>query len=150
MMIYTPMTNRALRLAADAHRGQTDKAGMPYLLHPFHLAEQMTDEISVCVALLHDVVEDSSVTFAQLEQEFPPEVTGPVRLLTHEKGTDYLAYVRALRSDPVARTVKLADLAHNEDEGRFAGCEDLHAEELARRRKKYAAARLILLQTESS
>ena len=101
-MIYTPMTNRALRLAADAHRGQTDKAGMPYLLHPFHLAEQMTDEISVCVALLHDVVEDSSVTFAQLDQEFPPEVTGPVRLLTHEKGTDYLAYVRALRSDPVA------------------------------------------------
>ena len=51
MMIYTPMTNRALRLAADAHRGQTDKAGMPYLLHPFHLAEQMTDEISLS---LHD------------------------------------------------------------------------------------------------
>lgn len=57
-MIYTPLTNKALRLAYAAHHGQTDNSGQPYIFHPYHLAEQMTDEVSVCVALLHDVAED--------------------------------------------------------------------------------------------
>ena len=81
----------------------------------------MTDEVSVCVALLHDVVEDTGLTFADLEREFPPEVTDALRLLTHEKGTDYFDYVRALRGNPVAVEVKLADLAHNSDESRLPG-----------------------------
>ena len=101
-MIYTTLTNKALRLAYAAHQGQTDKSGQPYVFHPYHLAEQMTDEISVCVALLHDVVEDTAVTFEDLEQEFPKEVTDAVRLLTHQKGTDYFDYVRAIRENPVA------------------------------------------------
>ena len=150
-MIYTELTKKALKLSFAAHKDQIDKSGMPYVFHPFHLAEQMDTEEKVIVALLHDVVEDTDYSLKDLENMgFPEPVIQALALLTHEKGTDYLAYVRALRSDPVARTVKLADLAHNEDEGRFAGCEDLNAEELARRRKKYAAARLILLQTESS
>ena len=145
-MIYTPLTNKALRLAYAAHHGQTDKSGQPYIFHPYHLAEQMDDEISVCAALLHDVVEDAGVTLAELEQTFPKEVTDAVRLLTREKGTDYFAYVRAIRQNPVAVRVKLADLAHNADESRFAGCADVSAEELAQRREKYARARAILLE----
>lgn len=117
-MIYTPLTNKALRLAYAAHHEQTDKSGQPYIFHPYHLAEQMTDEVSVCVALLHDVVEDTDLTFADLEREFPPEVTDALRLLTHEKGTDYFDYVRAIKKNPVAVKVKLADLAHNSDETR--------------------------------
>ena len=62
-MIYTPLTNKALRLAYTAHHGQVDKSGVPYIFHPYHLAEQMTDEITTCVALLHDVVEDTDITF---------------------------------------------------------------------------------------
>lgn len=145
-MIYTPLTNKALRLAYAAHHGQTDKSGQPYIFHPYHLAEQMDDEISVCAALLHDVVEDAGVTLAALEQAFPKEVTDAVRLLTREKGTDYFAYVRAIRQNPVAVRVKLADLAHNADESRFAGCAAVPAEELAQRREKYARARAILLE----
>ena len=61
-MIYTALTNKAMKLAYTAHHGQTDTGGLPYIFHPFHLAEQMTDEITVCVALLHDVVEDTPVT----------------------------------------------------------------------------------------
>lgn len=61
-MIYTPLTCEAMKIAYRAHHGQTDKAGLPYVFHPFHLAEQMKDEYSVCVALLHDVVEDTDVT----------------------------------------------------------------------------------------
>lgn len=67
-MIYTTLTNKALRLAYAAHHGQTDKSGQPYIFHPYHLAEQMTDEVSICVALLHDVVEDTDLTFADLER----------------------------------------------------------------------------------
>ena len=143
-MIYTTLTNKALRLAYTAHHGQTDKSGQPYIFHPYHLAEQMTDEVSVCVALLHDVVEDTDLTFADLEREFPQEVTDALRLLTHEKGTDYFDYVRAIKENPVAVKVKLADLAHNSDESRFAGCGDRSAEELVRWREKYAKARAIL------
>ena len=143
-MLYTPLTNQAMRLAYEAHHGQTDKSGQPYIFHPYHLAEQMTDEITTCAALLHDVVEDTDVTFAELEPEFPQEVMEVLRLLTHAPGTDYFDYVRAIRGNPAAVAVKLADLAHNSDESRFAGCRDVTPEQLARRREKYARARRIL------
>lgn len=143
-MIYTLLTNKALRLAYAAHHGQTDKSGQPYIFHPYHLAEQMTDEVSACVALLHDVVEDTELTIEELEREFPKGVTEALRLLTHQAGTDYFDYVRAIRKNPVAMRVKLADLAHNSDETRFAGCGEIPAEQLAKWREKYAKARAIL------
>lgn len=143
-MIYTLLTNKALRLAYAAHHGQTDKSGQPYIFHPYHLAEQMTDEVSACAALLHDVVEDTELTIEELEREFPKEVTEALRLLTHQAGTDYFDYVRAIRKNPVAMRVKLADLAHNSDETRFAGCGEIPAEQLAKWREKYAKARAIL------
>ncbi|HIT09910.1 MAG TPA: HD domain-containing protein [Candidatus Merdivicinus faecavium] len=120
-MIYTELTNKALKLAYEAHHGQVDKGGVPYIFHPIHLAEQMEDETAVCAALLHDVVEDTSVTLERLAREFPREVVEAVRLLTREKGTDYFDYVRAIRQNPVARAVKRADLVHNADESRLAG-----------------------------
>ena len=66
-MIYTPLTVKAARIAYDAHHGQYDVCGMPYIFHPFTVAESMTDEYSTCVALLHDVVEDTDVTLEDLE-----------------------------------------------------------------------------------
>ena len=148
-MLYTPLTNKALRIAYAAHAGQTDQSGQPYIFHPYHLAEQMTDETTVCVALLHDVVEDTDTTFAELEQEFPQEITDPLRLLTHVPGTDYFDYVRAVRANPVAKAVKLADLAHNSDETRFAGCSNVTEAQLARWREKYAKAKAILEDDDS-
>ena len=143
-MIYTELTNKALRLAYAAHHGQMDNSGQPYIFHPYHLAEQMTDEVSVCVALLHDVAEDTSVTIEELELEFPKEVTEALRLLTHDAGTDYFDYVRAIKQNPVAVKVKLADLAHNSDQTRFSGCGEIPTERLAKWREKYARARAIL------
>lgn len=142
-MIYTVMTKRAMNLAYAAHHGQMDKSGMPYILHPVHLAEQMPDEVSCTVALLHDVVEDTAVTLAELEAQFPPEVTGAVALLTHAESTDYFDYVRAIRQDPVAERVKRADLAHNMDESRLAGGLTAPAV-VERRRQKYRRALAIL------
>lgn len=144
-MIYTDLTERAMRLAYRAHNGQVDKAGVPYIFHPIHLAEQMTTEACVCVALLHDVVEDSDVTIEDIAALFPAEVTEAVRLLTHEENVPYLNYVRALRANPLARTVKLADLAHNSDESRLRDAVAHEPASVAKRRAKYDAARAILL-----
>ena len=65
-MIYTALTKKAMKVAYEAHHGQTDRSGTPYIFHPFHVAEQMDDELSVCTALLHDVVEDTEITFAKI------------------------------------------------------------------------------------
>ena len=81
-MIYTKLTKAALRLCFEAHRDQVDKTGMPYVFHPFHLAEQMTDEITTAAALLHDVVEDTDYTLDDLTaMGFPKEVTDALAFL---------------------------------------------------------------------
>ena len=144
-MIYTPMTHAAMKLAYRAHQGQMDKSGIPYIFHPIHLAEQMDDEFSCCVALLHDTVEDTDVTLDELKAIFPPQVTAAVALLTHEKDTDYFDYVRAIKENPIARKVKLADLAHNSDQSRLSGS-NLTEERKARLRVKYETARKILTE----
>jgi len=143
-MIYTPMTVKAMKLAYDAHEGQLDYNGVPYIFHPIHLAEQMDDEISCTVALLHDVVEDTEVTLEALERDFPKEVVDAVKLLTHDQCMDYFEYVRAIRHNPVARKVKLADLAHNSDDTRANGS-GLTEEQRIWWKVKYGKAKALLM-----
>lgn len=115
-MIYTEKTKKALKLCYEAHKGQFDKSGIPYVFHPFHLAEQMDDENSVTVALLHDVAEDTDYTLEDLAgMGFGPEVISALKLLTHDPAEPYMDYVRRIAGDPLAKKVKLADLAHNSD-----------------------------------
>lgn len=144
-MIYTEMTIKALQVAYKAHAGQVDYSNVPYVFHPYHLAEQMDDEISCTVALLHDVVEDTDVTIEDLEREFPKSVTEVIKLLTHEKDVDYFDYVRKIKTNPIATKVKLEDLKHNSDETRNAG---INVPEEKRRywAEKYAKAKDLLLQ----
>lgn len=146
-MIYTPMTRQAMILAYKAHHGQLDKAGIPYILHPVHLAEQMDDEITCTVALLHDTVEDTTVTLEDLARAFPPEVVEAVALLTHDPAVDYFDYIRAIRRNPIAVKVKLADLAHNGDQTRCAGSA-ISPERMEGWKKKYEKARMLLNDTE--
>lgn len=117
-MIYTALTCEAMKIAYAAHHGQVDKSGIPYIFHPIHLAEQMQDEYTTCVALLHDVVEDTDVTLEELAKVFPTEVVEAVRTMTHDKDEPYLDYVRRVKENPIAKAVKLADLRHNSDESR--------------------------------
>lgn len=115
-MIYTPQTEMAMKLCFQAHKEQVDKVGLPYIFHPFHLAEQMEDELTVTVALLHDVVEDSEYTLEDLRQRgFAPEVLEAVALLTHDPAVPYEDYLVPIKANPIARRVKLADLTHNSD-----------------------------------
>lgn len=115
-MIYTKMTKKAMKLCFEAHKNQVDKSGMPYVFHPFHLAEQMKDESTTVTALLHDIVEDTECTINDLiSMGFPEEVTEAVSLMTHNCNIPYLEYVKIISTNPVARAVKLADLKHNSD-----------------------------------
>lgn len=142
-MIYTPLTKRAAEIAYNAHMGQRDKAGMPYIFHPYHVAEQMKDEMTVCAALLHDVAEDTAVTLEELAKEFPPQVIEALRLLTHDPKDDYMDYVAKIKGNPLARAVKIEDLKHNSDISRMAKDSPLYERALALR-KKYAAALAML------
>ena len=119
-MIYTPLTKKALKLCFEAHKDQTDKTGLPYVFHPFHLAEQMTDEYTTVVALLHDVVEDTEYTLNDLkEMGYPDEVIQALTLLTHDNGSEYMDYIARIKPNPIARAVKLADLKHNSELSRY-------------------------------
>ena len=124
-MIYTDLTKRALKLCFEAHKEQVDKTGLPYVFHPFHLAEQMQTEESTVAALLHDVVEDTDYTFEDLEKMgFGGAILDALRLLTHDDDTPYMDYVAALKDNPIARAVKLADLKHNSDMTRLNVIDD--------------------------
>ena len=140
-MLYTPMTKKALCLCFEAHKEQKDKSGLPYVFHPFHLAEQMETEETTVVALLHDVVEDTGYTLADLgAMGFPKAVLDALALLTHDPSVDYTDYVRAIKANPIARTVKLADLRHNSDLTRL----DTVDEKALARVEKYQKARILL------
>ncbi len=144
-MIYTEMTIKAMRMAYEAHSGQVDYNNVPYIFHPYHLAEQMDDEISCTVALLHDVVEDTNLSIEDLEQEFPKSVTEIIKLLTHDENVDYFDYVRGIKTNPIAIKVKLEDLKHNSDETRNVGL-NVPEEKLRYWAEKYEKAKELLLQ----
>lgn len=119
-MIYTELTMRAMKLCYQAHAGQMDKGGLPYVFHPFHVAEQMDDEISTTVALLHDIVEDTPMTLDELRAaDYPPEVVEAIDALSRRESERYMDYVDRLKKNPLAKKVKLADLAHNSDQTRI-------------------------------
>lgn len=140
-LIYTGQTKRAMDICFDAHKDQRDKNGLPYVFHPFHLAEQMETEEEVCVALLHDVMEDSDYTQEDLRQAgFSEAILEALRCMTHDPAVPYMDYVSALRKNPLARKVKQADLLHNSDLSRRA----LETQRDKRRWLKYRIALAIL------
>ena len=140
-MIYTPKTKMALKLCFEAHKEQVDKSGMPYVFHPFHLAEQMNTEETTIVALLHDLVEDTDYTIEDLvDMGFDKSITDAIALMTHADNVAYMDYVRAIKDNPIAKTVKLADLKHNSDLTRL----EIVDEKALSRREKYLKAITIL------
>ena len=111
---------RAIAIAAEAHMGQVDKAGAPYILHPLRVMLRVQTPAERIAAVLHDVVEDTAWTLEELAAEgFEPEVLAAVDALTRREGESYEAFVARAGADPVARVVKLADLAENMDLGRI-------------------------------
>lgn len=142
-MIYTDATKKALKFCFLAHKDQVDKSGLPYVFHPFHLAEQMDDEATTIVALLHDVIEDTEYTLADIEaMGYGKDIIDALALLTHDDDVDYFDYVKRIKDNPIAKAVKLADLMHNSDITRL----DSITEKALERRNKYLKAIEILTE----
>lgn len=143
----TGMVAVAERIARAAHRGQTDKAGGPYIAHPAHVAAQVVAEgagqAAQCVAWLHDVVEDTATTLDDLRAAgLSDEVVAAVDAMTRRPDEDYFAYIGRVRANPLATVVKLADLAHNMDLSRLPGIKPRDLE----RQEKYRRAVELLAQ----
>ena len=112
---------RAIEIAARRHAGQVDKGGAPYILHPLRVMLRVAPGAQQIVAVLHDVVEDSEVTFEDLEREgFSAEVINGLRAVTKVEGESYEDFVARAALDPVGKAVKLADLMENSDLSRIA------------------------------
>lgn len=109
------MIEKALEMILKHHKGQTDRAGLPYVLHPITVMTFVDTETEKVVALLHDVVEDTDMTLDHVKEIFGDTVAEAVGLLTHKKGDSYTVYVEKLAHHPIARKVKMADLTHNMD-----------------------------------
>ena len=142
-MLYTEMTKKALKLCFDAHKDQVDKSGIPYVFHPFNVAERMMDEDCVIVALLHDVVEDADYTLDDLRaMGFSEAVLEALELMTHKPNVPYMDYIAKLKENPLACEVKHADLRHNSDLSRLG----VITEKDLQRVKKYEKAMELLEQ----
>ena len=113
-MLYTPQIKKAMAIAYNAHHGQNDKNGQPYIFHPFYLAMQLESEKEIVTALLHDVCEDTDITFEDLEKEgFDADIIEALHLLCRKDDEDYMEYVKRLRENALAKSVKFQDLKHN-------------------------------------
>ena len=139
-MINTKLTRKAMIIAYEAHKNQVDKSGVPYIYHPIHVAEQMDTENECIIALLHDVVEDTNVTFKQLEEVFSKEIIDILKLLTREENIEYDEYIKRIKNNSIACKVKIADLTHNLDKTRL----DFVTEVDVKRNEKYKKALKIL------
>lgn len=116
-----PTIEDALALALDAHRGQVDKAGAPYILHPLRVMLSQPDDAGKIVGLLHDVVEDSDYTFDDLQRMgYDETIIAALDCVTSRPDEDYMTFVERAKANPIARRVKLADIEDNMDIRRIA------------------------------
>lgn len=113
-MNKTATIEDAILIAAEAHKGEKDKAGAAYILHPLRMMMKMNTEAEMMTAILHDVVEDSDWTIEDLrEKGFPEEVLEAVERVTNREGESYEQFIERAGKNPIARQVKIADLEDN-------------------------------------
>lgn len=131
----------ALKIATEAHKGQVDKAGVPYINHPLTVASLVDTEEEKIVALLHDTIEDTNITEQDLlNYGFSNKIVEAVKLLTHNKNVPYMDYIAKIKDNELARKVKIADLTHNSDLSRLKEI----TEKDKKRYEKYQKALLYL------
>jgi len=132
------LLEKAIRLAVQAHHGQRDKVGQPYILHPLRMMLRMETDWERIAAILHDVVEDTPITLADLRRAgFSQAVLVAVDCLTKREGESYAQFIQRAKANPIARRVKIADLEDNLDLSRLP-----HVSSRDRKRlEKYRRAR---------
>lgn len=112
---------KAYMIACKEHRGQKDKGGNDYILHPCAVADMLETDIEKAVAYLHDVVEDTKVTIDDLKRlDFPDVIINAVEAITKRENETYNIYIERVAKNPIAKNVKLADMEHNSDISRIS------------------------------
>ena len=110
----------ATKIATEAHKGQVDKGGNPYILHPTAVADSLDKTEHKIVAMLHDVIEDTHIAADDLLKfGFPETIVHSVQVLTKSKGIKYSDYLAEIKKDDIAKHVKIADIKHNMDISRI-------------------------------
>lgn len=131
----------AIRLAAEAHEGQVDKSGEPYILHPLRVMLAQEGELARIVGVLHDVAEDAKHGWQDIhDMGFCPAILDAIDSVTRREGEDYFAYIERAQANPIGRVVKIADLKDNLDPRR----EPKHDPNRSKRMLKYEAAYALL------
>lgn len=131
---------KAIAIAAEAHEGQTDKAGMAYILHPLRVMLMLETEAERIVGVLHDVVEDTPITFDDLRAaDFKDEILAALDSVTRRDDEEYEAFVLRAGENPIGRRVKLADLKDNSDLSRIASPTEKDYARLEKYRRAIAA-----------
>lgn len=143
MQCTTEHLEKAIRIAVNAHYGQKDKGGEPYIFHPLRVMDACCSVDAKIVAILHDVVEDTDVEIDTIRAEFPTQIAEALKLLTHMPDIAYMDYIKKIKENAISREVKMADLKDNSNVSRLTDITDKDIERL----KKYNAA-LKLLNTQ--
>jgi len=107
------MYQKAIKFITEKCKGLKRRNGNPCIIHPIRVSQEVKSEEEKVVALLHDIVEDTDVSFIEIATLFGFEITNAVEALTHRKGEDYLDYIKRVKENPLALTVKIADIADN-------------------------------------
>ena len=134
------MLSQMIHIATSAHHGQFDKGGMPYILHPLRVMSYLktADEELQCIAIGHDVIEDTSATYADLRAAMMSErVIAGIRCLTKQPGQTLEEYKQTVFSNVDAMLVKMADLRHNSDIRRLKGVTDKDLDRMAKYQRFY-------------
>lgn len=134
------MFGLAMHIAAREHLHITDKGGNAYILHPMRIAMRLrtNDEELMSIAIMHDVIEDSKVTFEDLrEHGFSERVIDALKLLTHMKGLSYDDYIDAMKDNRDALLVKREDLRDNSDITRLKGISDKDFERMRKYQRSF-------------
>ncbi|WP_029904381.1 GTP pyrophosphokinase [Prevotella sp. 10(H)] len=132
------ISEKAIRIAIDAHSGQTDKSGNPYIFHPFRVMDNVNTIEEKIVAALHDVIEDTHVTADDLRNGGIPEyLVKEIEVLTHAPDMEYSCYIELIAGHRIASAVKLADLRDNMDITRLKEITDKDIERLRKYHKSY-------------
>lgn len=137
------LLQRAIEIATNAHKGQTDRAGKPYITHPLRVMQACSVDDERIVAVLHDVVEDTPVTLDDLSRDFPPHIVEAVGCLTRTPEMAYEQYIEQVADNPLAVQVKLRDLSDNMDIRRLLVLTDADQNRLHRYLKAYKRLSLL-------
>lgn len=130
------LVGKAIDISYNAHKGQYDKAGKPYVSHPIYVAGKMKSNKEIIVALLHDVIEDTELTLEYLiEEGYSEDIVDAIDAITKRQEEEYFEYIERVKQNPLAKKIKIEDLKHNMDLNRIENPTDRDLERVERYKK---------------